>query len=167
MANATMIADTEMVARLLHREWVVDGILQHYAFVLRRNESYISVNRPAIPSYKTDVVSFVESHPGFYADGSRTNYMCALLNVGKIRQTEILVNGIQLNVDVEVEPRSSFAKSHAGIFTRHEGQNVKVGESFWFDNCIEEVSSDAILLEVRSHLLNLAQLECNSLHQSD
>ena len=41
-----MVADTEDVARILRRNWVVDGILQHYAFDMRRNETYISVNRP-------------------------------------------------------------------------------------------------------------------------
>lgn len=37
---SALITDSENVARILHRNWVVDGILQHYAFVLKRKESY-------------------------------------------------------------------------------------------------------------------------------
>ena len=154
-----MIADTENVARILHRNWVIDGILQHYAFVLRRNEAYISVNRPAVSSYDDDVASFVESHPDFYANDNKTDYMRAVVNVGEIRQTEVKVNETRLNIEVEVEPRDVFTKSHAGIFTRHDGQNIKAGETLSIEPLKEEISSDDILLEVRSRLLDLAQLE--------
>ena len=49
--------------------------------------------------------------------------------------------------------------SHAGIFTRYEGRNIKTGDSLSIKPLEEEVSSDDILLEVRSRLLDLAQLE--------
>ena len=45
---SAFIDDAEDVARLLHPSWVIDGVLQHYAFALRRNETYISVNRLAV-----------------------------------------------------------------------------------------------------------------------
>ena len=160
MVNTSdFIADTENVARILHHNWVVDGILQHYAFVLRRNESYISVNRPAVQSYNADVSSFVESHPDFFADDSRTAYMRALVNVGNIRQTVVKINEIVLNIEVNVEPRDEHTKSHAGIFTCREGQYIKSSDNLRFDGLDEEVSSDAVLLEVRSRLLDLSQLE--------
>ena len=154
-----MIEDTENVARILHRKWVIDGILQHYAFVLRRNETYISVNRLAVSSFDDDVASFVESHPDFYANKNNTEYLRALVNVGEVRQTEVKVNETRLNIEVEVEPRDVFTKSHAGIFTRYEGQNIKVGETLSIEPLKEAISSDDILLEVRSRLLDLSQLE--------
>lgn len=157
--NSEFISNSENVARILHRTWVIDGILQHYAFVLRRNESYISVNRPAVSSYDDDVASFVESHPNFYANENKAEYKRALVNVGEIRQTEVIVNDTKLNIEVDVEPRDVFTKSHAGIFTRHDGLNIKAGDTLSIEPLKEEISSDDILLEVRSRLLDLAQLE--------
>lgn len=88
-----MISDNENVARILRPEWVVSGILQHYAFVLRRNETYISVNRPAVSSFKDDVRNFVKAHAGFFADKDRDSYFCAMFNVGEIRQAKVVING--------------------------------------------------------------------------
>ena len=159
MENSSYISDTEDVARLLHPSWVVDGVLQHYAFVLRRNETYISVNRPAVSFYTADVTSFVENHPTFYVDKSQTEYMRALLRVGDVRLSKVTIDDIVLNIDVEVEPRDAFTKSHAGIFTRYEGQNLKVGDTVSIESSENEVSTDDVLLEVRSHLLDLARME--------
>ena len=161
------VADTENVARILRPNWVVDGILQHYAFDLRRNETYISVNRPAVSSYADDVKSFVESHPDFYSDSEKTEYARALLYVGNIRNSEISFDGIKLNIDVEVEPRDGFAKSHAGIFTRSEGKNIKTGETIKIEPMEEEVSSDDILLEVRSRLLDISKIEYCPMEPND
>ena len=105
-----LVSETENVVRILHRDWVVNGILQHYAFVLRRNEAYISVNRPVVPSFDADVASFVTHHPDYFADENKMRYRRAVLNVGAIRQTEVKVNDIKLDIDVEVEPRDMFAK---------------------------------------------------------
>lgn len=154
-----MITDSEFVARILHRNWVVDGILQHYAFVLKRKESYISVNRPAVSSYNADVASFVENHPGFYTNENKTEYSRALVNVGEIRKIGVVINGINLNIDIDVEPRVVHTNSHAGIFTRSDGHIIKSEETLYIKPLDEEVSSDEILLEVRSRLLDLAQLE--------
>ena len=160
MDNTTnLISGTENVARLLCSNWVVDGILQHYAFVLRYHETYISVNRPAVSSYDSDVASFIESHSDFYANEARTEYKRALINVGDIRKIEMSVNDVAFNIDVEVEPRDVFTKSHAGIFTRHEGQNLKADKSLIIKATGEEISTNDVLLEVRSHLLDLAQLQ--------
>ena len=165
--NSKMIADSENVARILHRNWAIDGILQHYAFVLRRNETYISVNRLAVSSYDDDVASFVESHSDFYANENNTEYMRALVNVGEIRQIDVKVNEIKLDIEVEVEPRDLLTKSHAGIFTRYEGRNIKSGEGLSIESLEEVVSSDDILLEIRSHLLDLAQLEFCKINSSE
>ena len=154
-----MVADTEDVARILRRNWVFDGILQHYAFDMRRNETYISVNRPAVSSYVDDVRKFVESHPDFCFDSDEPAYMRALINVESIRKSELFIGDIKLNIDVEVEPRDVFTKSHAGIFTRYEGKNIKTNEKMKIEPIEDEVSSDAILLEVRSRLLDISKLE--------
>lgn len=156
---SALITDSENVARILHRNWVVDGILQHYAFALKRKESYISVNRPAVSSYDADIASFIENHPDFYTNEDKTEYSRALVNVGEIRKIGVVINGINLNIDVEVEPRVVHTNSHAGIFTRYEGENIKTDDTLYIKPLDEEVSSDEILLEVRSRLLELAQLE--------
>ena len=53
----------------------------------------------------------------------------------------------------------SHTKSHAGIFVRHQNKNVKRGQMIKISHVSEEMSSDTILLEVRSQLLELATLE--------
>lgn len=63
--NSTLaISGDETVARILHRDWVVDGVLQISAFSLRQNETYISVNRPIIESFDEDISDFVSSYDG-------------------------------------------------------------------------------------------------------
>ena len=48
------VENSEIVVRILHREWVVDGQLQITAFALRQGESYVSVNRPAIETFSSE-----------------------------------------------------------------------------------------------------------------
>ena len=52
MITSSVIGDNEKVVRILHRDWVVDGVVMINAFTLRQNETYLSVNRPAIESYE-------------------------------------------------------------------------------------------------------------------
>ncbi len=156
---STLIPNTEKVARILAKNWIVDGTILQMAFTLRDKETYISVNRPAVASYDLDVKSFVETHPDFYADESKKKYSRALLNVGEIRATKVLFSGLTLNINVEVEPRDIFTKSHAGIFTRHNNQNVKNGDTLYIKSLDDNISADEVLLEVRSRLIDLAKLE--------
>jgi len=99
-----IIHDSEKVARLVDNEWIVNGQLQLTAFALRRGETYISVNRVSAPSYKDDVVHFVNTHPSY----SKTKgfYNRALLSVKDIRSIAVEIDGTLLSVDVEVEARS-------------------------------------------------------------
>ena len=159
MKDMRTVSDNECVARILSRKWVNDGIIMHMAFTLRVKETYISVNRPSVSSYFDDVSSFVSSHPDFYSDDMQTGYQRALLNVGDIRTIDVEVGGEPLNVSVEVEPRDTFAKSHAGIFTRHDGVILKCGVPLSAEGMEKNVSSDDILLEVRAQLLDIAKLE--------
>ena len=159
---SAVISNNEDVARILSNQWISNGEILHMAFTLRDKETYISVNRPAIPSYDSDVKGFVTSHPDFYADQRHDKYIRAMLNVGEIRALRIDYAGITLNVNVEVEPRDIFTKSHAGIFTRHQNKNIKNGDTLYIKSLDTDVSADEILLEVRSNLVDISTLEsCN------
>ena len=153
------VSEKERVARILSTEWFVDGVLQNLAFTLLVGETYISVNRPTIDSYDSDVVSFVEKHPK-YAFGEGF-YRRAILNVREIRDIKVNAFGEVLNVDVEVEPRDTFTRSHAGIFTRYGNRNVKPGDIF--PSLEKGVSADDILMKVRSQLMKLSTIEHLSL----
>lgn len=151
------VSSDENVARLISSEWMLEGILQPVAFTLDVNESYLSVNRPAVESYDTDVASFVKTHPLYGVNG--LSYFRALLNVGEIRGIKAQVDETTLSAEVEVEPRDSYTKSHAGIFVRYQNKNVKRGQMIKISHVSEEISSDTLLLEVRTQLLELATLE--------
>ena len=153
--------DSEKVARLVDNEWIVNGQLQLTAFALRRGEPYISVNRVSAPSYKDDVVHFVNTHPSY----SKTEgfYNRALLSVKDIRSIAVEIDGTLLSVDVEVEARSRNIESHAGIFVRYEGKNIKNGSTIVIQKQKLGISADDILLDVRMSLLQIAVLERCSL----
>lgn len=158
-SGMAIVEDKEDVARLLSRHWVKDGIIMYMAFTLREKETYISVNRTSVESYQEDVKSFMMFHPVFFLDEELTNYWRAMLNVGEVRNIKVVQGEEILNVDVEVEPRDIFTKSHAGIFTRHKDQNIKRGETITLKELTKEVPADLILLDVRDQLLSLAQLQ--------
>ena len=153
----TSISNEETVARILHRNWVIGNRLQLGAFALRKNETYISVNRPIIESFKSDVLSFVESHPDYqYGKGS---YRCAMLDVKDIREIKVTFEGKILNVDVEVEPRSVHTASHAGIFTRIGDTNIKKGGTIPQEALPLGLSSDDVLMEVGWSLLEISTIK--------
>ena len=161
------IDSEETIARLVHQEWVVNGVLQQTAFILRNGEAYLSVNRPAVDTYEADVEAFVSQHPKYRTAPLNDTYRRAILNVGDVRAIDISVKGEKLDVSVEVEPRAFHTKSHAGIFTRIEGKNVKGEDDI---STIEEgkkiVSTSMILQKLRWNLLQLATLETCMLMQS-
>ena len=165
--NILQVPDSEHVARLLSKGWICDGSILHIAFTLREEETYISVNRPAVSSYDLDVSSFVSNHPDFYANEDKSMYIRAILNVGDVRNSKINVDNVELGIDVEVEPRDTFIKSHAGIFTRHEGVNVKKGDSIFVKAVGKEISSDQVLLKVRSRLLDISKIEYCPIEPND
>ena len=59
------IDSEENVARLLCSEWVDNGDISVDAFALAPNETYLSVNRPAVDTFRSDVEKIVSSHQGF------------------------------------------------------------------------------------------------------
>lgn len=62
-------------------------------------------------------------------------------------------------IDVEVEPRATHTKSHAGIFTRFQNKNIKRGQLLKAGPTAEAISADTILLEVRSQLMKISHIE--------
>lgn len=154
------IGSEETIARLIHQEWIVNGVLQQAAFVLRNGETYLSVNRPAIESYEADVATFISQHPKYRTAPLNNTYRRAVLNVGDVRGINISANDQRLDVSVEVEPRASRTRSHAGIFTRIEGKNVNGGDNISAINSEKIiVPTSMILQKLRWNLLRLATLE--------
>ena len=162
MSDSTTVDSSEKVARILSTEWLVDGQLMNIAFTLLEGETYISVNRPLISTYDSDVAGFVTKHDK-YLFGT-DNYKRAILSVSDIRAIKVDAFGEPLKINVEVEPRDSHTKSHAGIFTRYENKNVKRGDTLSL--LAKEVSADDVLIKVRSQLLNMSTVEQMTLYKS-
>ena len=85
----SIVSSTENVARILSSDWIVDGEIQHTAFMLKPDETYISVNRPAIDTFDNDVASFISSHSNYCVSGTNDTYRAAVLNVGDIRAIDV------------------------------------------------------------------------------
>lgn len=151
------ILDSETVARILKRDWFDDGKLMHVAFALRNGETYISVNRLSSESFEEDVKSFVKTHPDYSFGEDSQEYSCANLNVGDIRDMHVALDAESIDIEVEVEPRDTHIKSHAGIFTRYKNVNLKPGASVVSEGARTVFAADAILLKVRLQLLSKAQ----------
>ena len=153
----------EQVVRLLHRAWVVDGVLQLNAFTLDDGESYLSVNRPAVESYHEDVSDFLSKHPQYKTSDDTNNYQRAISNVGAIRGLSVNFEKEFATLSVEVEPRDAHYKSHAGIFVRIEGKSIKGGSTGIITTDTDQVvSASSILQKVRMFLLELSELdECS------
>ena len=163
MAENVMVDSSEQVARILSKEWFVDNQLMNIAFTLLEGETYISVNRPAIDSYDSDVAAFVAKHDKFLFESD--TYKRAMLSVAKVRDIKVDAFGEPLNINVEVEPRDSHTKSHAGIFTRYVNKNVKRGDTL--PHLDKDISADDVLIKVRSQLLNMSTVEQMTLYKSD
>ena len=161
------VLDSEAIVRIIRQEWLVDGVLQQSAFTLKPQETYLSVNRPAVDTYDSDVQSFVSSRASFQFDIGK-KYRCASMQVSGVRSIKVFDESDQLlAVEVEVEPRDVHTKSHAGIFVRFSGQNVKSGQSLLVDSVSEAVSADIVLQDVRWELLALSTLEEHEIDKSN
>ena len=160
MITTSPIDNNETVVRILHKEWVVDGQLQITAFALRQGESYISVNRPAVDTFLSDVTDFVSKHADYkISDEGSLAYRQASLGVSAVRNIKVDLGQLSADVSVEVEPRDAHYKSHAGIFTRYDDKNIKGGQETIQDqnDCLMPVR--AILQKVQHQLLALSTLE--------
>ena len=160
MTVTPSVDNNETVVRILHKEWVIDGQLQITAFALRQGESYISVNRPAVDTFLSDVTDFVSKHADYkISDEGSLAYRQASLGVSAVRNIKVDLGQLSADVSVEVEPRDAHYKSHAGIFTRYDDKNIKGGQETIQDQneCLMPVR--AILQKVQHQLLALSTLE--------
>ena len=160
MTVTPSVDNNETVVRILHKEWVVDGQLQVTAFALRQGESYISVNRPSIDTFTSDVSDFVSKHADYkVSDEGSLTYRQASLDVSAVRNIKVELGQLSADVSVEVEPRDAHYKSHAGIFTRYNEKIIKGGQESIQDknDCLMPVR--AILQKVQHQLLALSTLE--------
>ena len=154
------VDSNEQVVRLIHRMWMIDGELQLNAFTLNDGETYLSVNRPTIESYEQDVNDFLTKHIQYTLSENNGIYPRAVLTVKEIHNLGVRLEKETASLSVEVEPRDSHYKSHAGIFTRIDGRNIKGGSNqniTTVDNQV--VSASAILQRVRMNLLRLSKVE--------
>ena len=113
-------------------------------------------------SFSSDVKSFVETHARYIFGDNQDEYCRATLTVRNIRHIDVAYKGEKLDVDVEVEPRDTHTKSHAGIFTRYHNKNVKKGGMLTINHS-DEVVSDVILLKVQMSLLRQSIVEKSKL----
>ena len=159
-----MIGQNEEIARILHRDWVVDYKLQLNAFALRPGESYLSVNRLAVESFPGDIHDFIGLHPDYLIPGESGRCHLAVIRVHEIDNLSVSYKEWIASLTVEVESRSAHYKSHAGIFTRVNGQNLKGGQQLeLLANDGQKVSYGEIELKVQLNLVRLAQLTTNEL----
>ena len=168
MTVTPSVDNNETVVRILHKEWVIDGQLQITAFALRQGESYISVNRPAIDTFSSDVSDFVSKHADYkVSDEDLLKYRQASFDVSAVRNIKVELDQLSAEVSVEVEPRDAHYKSHAGIFTRYDEKNIKGGQESIQDknDCLMPVK--AILQKVQHQLLALSTLEEHEINQSN
>ena len=157
MSLVSTISSDETVDRILHQDWVIDGVIQLGAFTLRPNETYISVNRPSVSTYASDVANFVGSHHMY--QHTESTYWSAVLSVEEIRDIKLTNNGEPVNIDVEVESRSAHIASHAGIFTRLGTTNIKQGATLPAESIPLGLSADDILMEVGWSLIAISELQ--------
>ena len=155
--SSDIVLSEESVVRILAKDWFVKGKLLSVAFALESGETYLSVNRPAIDTYDSDVSSFVKNHDHYAFDDN--SYRRAMLSVEAVRGIDVKLGETQMKIDVEVESRGTHTKSHAGIFTRFQNANVKNGQLLKAGPTGEEISTDTVLLEVRKELQNLSSVE--------
>lgn len=160
MISQETVGNEEIIARILHREWVVDGELQLTAFALADGETYLSVNRLSIDSFADDVHDFVSKHPDYKSEDDSDTYQQALLQVADVREISVAFKEKVANLTVEVEPRDAHYKSHAGIFTRIEDKNIKGGQQAEVTVGEEQVISyEDIRQKVYLNLLQLSELQ--------
>ena len=160
MTVTPSVDNNETIVRILHKDWVVDGLLQITAFALRQGESYISVNRPSIDTFPSDVSDFVSKHADYkVSDESSLTYQQASLDVSAVRNIKVELDQLSAEVSVEVEPRDAHYKSHAGIFTRYDEKNIKGGQETIQDKNDSLMPVRAILQKVQHQLLTLSTLE--------
>ncbi len=160
------IERSEDVVRLVNSKYVLDDVVSVEAFATSIGETYLSVNRPLVESFREDIKSFVKTHNDFILRNN-ASLACygAKMKVGEVCDISVVHGSEKLDVSVEVEPRAAHTKSHAGIFVRSNNNNVVRGRQLNSKTIPHGVSSDSILMEVQWRLHDIAKLEILKLEE--
>ena len=145
------ISDEINVARAVFAPQMVDeyGMITRAAFSLRHNETYISVCRMDVSTWKQDLEAIPQS----------TNRMLcgyAVLNVGEIRALNFVHEGHNIAFDV-IDKHTDNNKSHAGIVLAFDCSNLKGDKNVLLKPLPKESYAAPLLLRVQSRLLKLAK----------
>ena len=156
----------EDVVRLVNSKYVLDDVVSVEAFATSIGETYLSVNRPLVESFREDIKSFVKTHNDFILRNN-ASLACygAKMKVGEVCDISVVHGSEKLDVSVEVEPRAAHTKSHAGIFVRSNNNNVVRGRQLTSLSIPHGVSTDSILMEVQWRLHDIAKLEILKLEE--
>lgn len=141
-----MMTDSENVARAIFSpRMIVDGILIPAAFELRESikESYLSVMRTSIPSWKDEIKLIPQRK-------NRQLYGYSIMNVGEVRALKL--NDVEY--DVQAFPTETM-RSHAGITISYKGKQLQGGVHL--ESLDPGMTEDFLLLAIRSQLTTLAQ----------
>lgn len=167
LKTVSSISPKEDVVRLINNAWVDNGELLYAAFTFAPKETYLSVNRPNVETYNSDVRDFIINHIAFQIEECPLEYRRALMHVGEIDKIKISVDGDELAVRVEVEPRTAHIKSHAGIFVRAGEQNIVSGRLVAPGVLPAGVSTDHVLQKIAWKLKELAELQVCRMEESE
>lgn len=149
-----MIENTENIARAIFSpRMIVDGRIIPAAFELREsiNESYLSVMRLSIDSWKQEILLIPQRK-------NRQLYGYAEMNVGEIRDLKLK----DVKYDVLPYPTETM-KSHAGIMITYKDNPLQGG--CHLDPLPVGMTEDFLLLAVRSQLTTLAQKQLVKIEQ--
>lgn len=149
-----MIENTENIARAIFSpRMIVDGRIIPAAFELREsiNESYLSVMRLSIDSWKQEILLIPQRK-------NRQLYGYAEMNVGEIRSLKLT----DVRYDVLPFPTERM-KSHAGIVVNYKENALQGGKPL--ESLPAGMTEDFLLLAVRSQLTTLAQKQLVKIEQ--
>ncbi len=160
------IERSEDVVRLVNSKYVLDDVVSVEAFATSIGETYLSVNRQLVESFREDIKSFVKTHNDFILrNNASLSCYGAKMKVGEVCDISVVHGSEKLDVSVEVEPRAAHTKSHAGIFVRSNNNNVVRGRQLTSLSIPHGVSTDSILMEVQWRLHDIAKLEILKLEE--
>lgn len=168
MTDKEVLVDgKEFITRSLNTNWVVDGIIGPTAFDWSKDETYLSVNRKSVDTYKADLTDFANSHQSFLFDNNgKHEVLAAEMKVGNVNNIRFKKDNNQLSVELPVIVRDKHYKSHAGIFAKSDGKNLNRNLSSVVEPAELGVSANAILQELRLKLRNISTLKHVALLQN-
>ena len=144
------VDNAEDVARAIFFPVMVDasGKVTKAAFYLRHNESYFSVARMSVDSWKKDILAIPQNE-----EHKLIGY--AKMNVGAIRGLDLSFFGKQISLDVK-SYSSQRNESHAGIVVTYDNATLKGDKVRILKPIPEGTPASMILLKIQNQLAKLA-----------